>query len=164
MSASLPSKPADPTSSATAPRRRGRSVPSIAGAGAIATPALVVGLFGSGMSAASAATNPATAFTAYQKCLAKHGVKMPTGPGGQGRRQGGYGQGQGGQNGQPPAGGGFHGGANLTAKQQKALKACQSKFPKGFGRGGRNGGGQGGYRQNRNGQNNATTTTAAGNA
>lgn len=149
MSAPLPSQPADPSSSGAAPRRRGRSLPSIAGAGAIATLALVVGLFGGGMSAASAATSPANALKAYQKCLASHGVKsLPRGAGGFG---GGFRRGNGGgRGGQPPSGSAASGSGaqrsapKLTSKQKKAMKACQSKLPTGGFRGGNGANGPGG--------------------
>jgi hypothetical protein len=83
-------------------------------------------------------TNPggggpsAAAFQAYRDCLSAHGVTLPARPGG-------------GQGGTPPAGqpgagaqGRF---GNLTAKQQAAMAACQSKRPaggRGFGGGGAN--------------------------
>lgn len=76
----------------------------------------------------------AAAFQAYRDCLSAHGVTLPARP-----------PGGGGQGGTPPAGqpgagaqGRF---GNLTAKQQAAMAACQSKRPtggRGFGGGGAN--------------------------
>jgi hypothetical protein len=83
----------------------------------------------------SGAPNTA-AFQAYRDCLSAHGVTLPARPGG----------GQGGTPpaGQPGAGAGAQGRfGNLTAKQQAAIAACQSKRPagaRGFGGGGANGG------------------------
>jgi hypothetical protein len=80
--------------------------------------------------------------TAFNTCLAQHGVKLPgRPPGGGGGGAGGGGGGGGGGNGQPPAGGPGGGGgggfANLTAAQRAAFTACRSKLPAG----GRFGGG-----------------------
>ena len=151
MSVPLPSQPADPVSSEAAPRRRDRSVPTIAGAGAIAMLALLVGLFSGGMSSASAAASPANALKAYQQCLASHGVKgLPRGAGGfAGGSRGGIGgsQGGGGNGGQPSGGSAPGGGAprtapKLTSRQKKAVKACRSMLPTG-GFGGGNGANRG---------------------
>lgn len=77
------------------------------------------------------------AFQAYRACLTAHGVTLPGRPGG-------------GQGGTPPAGQRPNGGARpqgrfgqLTAKQQQAVTACQSKRlagGRGFGGGNANGG------------------------
>ncbi|MCU1456219.1 MAG: hypothetical protein JWL73_311 [Actinomycetia bacterium] len=152
MSAPQPTQPADPAPGDAGPPRHGRSVPAIAGIGAIATLALVVGLFGGGMAVASAATSPANALKAYQKCLANHGVKnLPRGAGGFGRGAGGT---------RPPTSSAPTNSTaptpprtapKLTSKQKKAMKACQSKLPKrgtgapgGAAPGGGPGGGPGG--------------------
>jgi hypothetical protein len=134
-------------------------LPTIAGVGSVAMLALLVGLFAGGMTAASAATSPANALKAYQKCLASHGVKnLPRGAGGFGGGGfgGGFGRGQNGPNGQGAQGGEAPSGSaptngtrpaapKLTSKQKKAVKACQSKLPKGGFRGGAGGpGGPGG--------------------
>jgi hypothetical protein len=75
------------------------------------------------------------AFQAYRDCLSAHGVTLPARPGG--------GQGGAPPAGQPGAGAGPGRFGNLTAKQQAAIAACQSKRPagaRGFGGGGANGG------------------------
>jgi hypothetical protein len=78
----------------------------------------------------------ASAFQAFRDCLTAHGVTLPARPAG-----GAGGPPTGGQppaNGAPPAGGRF---GNLTAKQQAAVTACQSKRPTGgFGGGNARGG------------------------
>jgi hypothetical protein len=77
----------------------------------------------------------AAAFQAYRDCLSAHGVTLPARPGG--------GQGGAPPAGQPGAGAGPGRFGNLTAKQQAAIAACQSKRPagaRGFGGGGANGG------------------------
>jgi hypothetical protein len=85
----------------------------------------------------------AAAFQAYRDCLSAHGVTLPARPGG---GQGGTppaGQPPASTPGAPGAGGGPQGRfGNLTAKQQAAITACQSKRPagaRGFGGGGANG-------------------------
>lgn len=116
----------------------------LAGATAVAAVAIVAAGCGSNgsPSASSATTTTATApgtgggantadRTAFNACMAQHGVKLP------GRPPGGGG---GGGNGQPPAGrpgGGGGGFANMTAAQRAAFTACRSKLPAG----GRPGGG-----------------------
>jgi hypothetical protein len=119
----------------------------VAGAAAVAAVAIVAsGCGASGSPSASSATTTTTTTTgtgantadrtAFNTCLAQHGVTLP------GRPPGG-GAGGGGGNGQPPAGGPGGGGgglANLTAAQRQAFTACRSKLPSG----GRFGGGPGG--------------------
>jgi hypothetical protein len=116
----------------------------VAGAAAVAAVAIVAAGCGSATSpsASSATTTTTTApgtgantadRTAFNACLAQHGVTLPSRPPGGG--------GGGGGNGQPPAGG-FGGGgggglANLTAAQRQAFTACRSQLPGG----GRPGGG-----------------------
>lgn len=88
------------------------------------------------------AGNRQAAFAAYTKCLASHGVKLPTGDFG---RRGAGANGtppSGGQTGTPPANGGQRRGfgqtppAGVSAKKWAAAqKACASKRPK-FGGGG----------------------------
>jgi len=106
------------------------------GAALLVALALVVAGCGSSSSSASSpsptSTVPANAgnraASAFNTCLAQHGVKLPAGFGSNGRPpQGGAGQPpQGGQvpqgGGQPPA---------FSAKQQKAFSACRSKLPAG---------------------------------
>jgi len=128
--------------------------------GAIGLAALAAGCGGgSGASAAAAAgtttgtttaapgggPNPnSAAFQVYRDCLSAHGVTLPARPGGP---QGGTppaGQPPASTTGTPPAGAGPQGRfGQLTAKQRKALTACQSKRPagaRGFGGGNANGG------------------------
>jgi hypothetical protein len=116
--------------------------------GAICLAVLAAGCGGGSSSnaAASASTTTGTtttapggggfnsaAFQAYRDCLSAHGATLPARP-------------PSGQGGTPPAGGG--GGpqgrfGQLTAKQQAAITACQSKRPaggRGFGGGNANGG------------------------
>jgi hypothetical protein len=118
-----------------------------AGATAVAAVAIVAagcGSNGSPSAASAPTTTTATSTTpgggantanrtAFNTCLAQHGVKLPGRPPGGG--------GGGGGNGQPPAGGPGGGGgggfANLTAAQRAAFTACRSKLPAG----GRPGGG-----------------------
>jgi hypothetical protein len=111
----------------------------VAGAAAVAAVAIVAAGCGSSSSpSASSATTTTTTTgsgantadrTAFNACLAQHGVKPPARP-------------SGGGNGQPPAGrpggGGGGGLANLTAAQRQAFTACRSKLPGGGfpGRGG----------------------------
>jgi hypothetical protein len=123
-------------------------VRSAAVVGAIGLAALAAGCGGgSGSNAAAPATTQtgttttttpsnggpnAAAFQAYRECLSAHGVTLPARP-------------PGGQGGTPPAGGAGPQGrfGQLTAKQQAAATACQSKRPaggRGFGRGNANGG------------------------
>jgi hypothetical protein len=113
----------------------------VAGAAAVAAVAIVAaGCGASGSPSASSATTTTTTTTpgpggantadrtAFNACLAQHGVTLPARPAG------------GGGNGQPPAGGPGGGGgglANLTAAQRQAFTACRSKLPAG----GRPGGG-----------------------
>jgi hypothetical protein len=109
----------------------------VAGAAAVAAVAIVAAGCGSSSSPSAASATTATTTTtptgsgastanrtAFNTCLAQHGVKLP------GRPPGG-----GGGNGQPPAGGGRPGGgggfANLTAAQRAAFTACRSKLPAG---------------------------------
>jgi hypothetical protein len=103
------------------------SSPSASSAGATTTTTTTPG---SGANGAGANTADRTAFNA---CLAQHGVTLPSRP---------PGGGGGGGNGQPPAGGPGGGGgglANLTAAQRAAFTACRSKLPaRGFGGGGGN--------------------------
>jgi hypothetical protein len=125
----------------------------VAGAAAVGALAIVAAGCGSSgsPSAASATTTTTTTTTtpgsgantanrtAFNACLAQHGVKLSGRPPG------------GGGNGQPPAGGAGGGGgggfANLTAAQRAAFTACRSKLPAGgFGRGA--GAGGGGNRSN----------------
>lgn len=129
----------------------------VAGATAVGALAIVAAGCGSSGSptAASATTTTTTTTTstpgsgantanrtAFNTCLAQHGVKLSGRPPG------------GGGNGQPPAGGAGGGGggggfANLTAAQRAAFTACRSKLPAGgFGRGAGAGGGGGGNRSN----------------
>ncbi|MFL5964875.1 MAG: hypothetical protein ACJ757_18545 [Gaiellaceae bacterium] len=122
----------------------GRSPLRIAGAAAIAALAVVAaGCGGSSSPSASSGTTTTTTTgsgastadrTAFNTCLAQHGVKLPNRPAGGG-------------NGQPPAGGPGGGGggglANLTAAQRQAFTACRSKLP-GGGFPGRGAGGGGG--------------------
>ncbi|MCW2963511.1 MAG: hypothetical protein JWO17_763 [Actinomycetia bacterium] len=118
-----------------------------AGATAVAAVAIVAAGCGSnGSPSASSATTTTTATapgtgggantadrTAFNACLAQHGVTLPARP---------PGGGGGGGNGQPPAGGPGGGGfANLTAAQRAAFTACRSKLPAGGFGGGRPGGG-----------------------
>jgi hypothetical protein len=73
----------------------------------------------------------ASAFQAFRDCLTAHGVTLPARPAGGGG-------GQPPANGTRPPGGRF---GNLTAKQQAAMTACQSKRPAGgFGGGNARGG------------------------
>jgi hypothetical protein len=107
----------------------------VAGAAAVAAVAIVAAGCGSSSPSASSATTTTTGSgantadrTAFNACLAQHGVTLPGRPSG------------GGGNGQPPAGrpgGGGGGLANLTAAQRQAFTACRSKLPAG----GRPGGG-----------------------
>jgi hypothetical protein len=69
----------------------------------------------------------ASAFQAFRDCLTAHGVTLPARPAGGGGGQPPTG-GQPPANGTRPAGGRF---GNLTAKQQAAMTACQSKRPTG---------------------------------
>jgi hypothetical protein len=79
----------------------------------------------------------ASAFQAFRECLTAHGVTLPARPAGGGGGQPPTG-GQPPANGARPAGGRF---GNLTAKQQAAVTACQSKRPAGgFGGGNARGG------------------------
>jgi hypothetical protein len=79
----------------------------------------------------------AAAFKAFRDCLTAHGVTLPARPAGGGGGQPPTG-GQPPANGTRPAGGRF---GNLTAKQQAAMTACQSKRPAGgFGGGNARGG------------------------
>ena len=79
----------------------------------------------------------ASAFQAFRECLTAHGVTLPARPAGGGGGQPPTG-GQPPANGTRPAGGRF---GNLTAKQQAAVTACQSKRPAGgFGGGNARGG------------------------
>jgi hypothetical protein len=118
----------------------------VAGAAAVAAVAIVAAGCGAATSpSASSATTTTTTTpgtgantadrTAFNACLAQHGVTLPARPPGGGG-------GGGGGNGQPPAGGPGGGGggglANLTAAQRQAFTACRSKLPAG---GGRPGGG-----------------------
>jgi hypothetical protein len=115
----------------------------IAGATAVAAVAIVAAGCGSnGSPSAAPATTTTTATgtgggantadrTAFNTCLAQHGVKLTGRPPGGG----------GGGNGQPPAGGPGGGGggggfANMTAAQRAAFTACRSKLPAGAGPGG----------------------------
>jgi hypothetical protein len=125
-------------------------------AGAVAVSALAIVAAGCGgsssPSAASATTTTTTTTTtgsgastanrtAFNTCLAQHGVKLPARPAGGGG---------GGGNGQPPAGGPGGGGgglANLSAAQRQAFTACRSKLP-GGGFAGRGAGGAGGNASN----------------
>ena len=96
-----------------------------------------------GTTPGAAAGGNAAAFQAYRDCLAAHGVTLPARPGGGQGAGAGAGGGQPPANGAPPTGGGPQGRfGNLTAKQQAAMTACQSKRPAGggFGRGNPNGG------------------------
>jgi hypothetical protein len=118
----------------------GRNALRVTGAAAVAAVAIVAAGCGSnGSPSASSATTTTTTTgagantadrTAFNTCLAQHGVKLPARPAGGG-------------NGQPPAGGPGGGGggglANLTAAQRQAFTACRSKLPAG----GRLGGGAG---------------------
>jgi hypothetical protein len=117
----------------------------VAGAATVAAVAIVATGCGSATSpSASSATTTTTNTTApggattadrtaFNACLAQHGVTLPSRPAG------------GGGNGQPPAGGGGGGGggglANLTAAQRAAFTACRSKLPAGGGFGGGRAGG-----------------------
>ena len=129
-----------------------RSVLTVCALGAICLAVLAAGCGGGSSSnaAASASTTNGTtttapggggfnsaAFQAYRDCLSAHGVTLPArSPNG---RQGGTPP-----TGTPPAGGGPQGRlGNLTAKQQAAVTACQSKRPAG-GRGFPGGNGNGG--------------------
>jgi hypothetical protein len=102
------------------------------GSGASAAPPSTTN--GTTMTAPGGASPNAAAFQAYRDCLSAHGVTLPARPAG-------------GQGGTPPAGQPGTGGpqgrfGNLTAKQQAAMTACQSKRPaggRGFGGGGANG-------------------------
>lgn len=79
----------------------------------------------------------AASFQAFRDCLTAHGVTLPARPAGGGGGQPPTG-GQPPANGTRPAGGRF---GNLTAKQQAAVTACQSKRPAGgFGGGNARGG------------------------
>jgi hypothetical protein len=126
----------------------GRNGLRVAGAAAVAAVAIVAAGCGSnGSPSASSASTTTTASgsgantgdrTAFNQCLAQHGVKLPSRP-------------PGGGNGQRPAGG-FGGGdggglANLTAAQRQAFTACRSELPAG-GRPGGGGGGAGGGQSN----------------
>jgi hypothetical protein len=113
-----------------------------AGATAVAAVAIVAAGCGSnGSPSASSATTTTTSTapgagantadrTAFNACLAQHGVTLPGRP-------------PGGGTGQPPAGGSGGGGgfANLTAAQRSAFTACRSKLPAGGFGGGRPRGG-----------------------
>jgi hypothetical protein len=120
----------------------------VAGAATVAAVAIVAAGCGSSSSpSASSATTTTTTTTpggantadrtAFNACLAQHGVTLPARPAGGGG-------GGGGGNGQPPAGGPGGGGggglANLTAAQRSAFTACRSKLPAGGGFGGGGGG------------------------
>jgi hypothetical protein len=110
-------------------------------------------------SKSSTTTTTKASFAAYQACLKKNGVTLPTGRGGFGGRFGRTGTGTTGTftrpNGTSTTGGGFGGGgfAGGNSKFAKAAKACASQLPKGahggfgaggFGGGGHFGGGAGG--------------------
>jgi hypothetical protein len=89
---------------------------------------------GSGKSGSSTA-----AMKAYETCLAKHGVKLPTGRFGSGGTQPSIPAGSGGTRSSFPAGSGT---GFSNSKVAKAEKACASLRPKGtFGLGGSGGGG-----------------------
>jgi hypothetical protein len=122
--------------------------------------ALGLAACGGGSSAKASTSGSATTTTAgggaglqnsaFTACLKQHGVTLPAGFGGGGRRggsggPGGFG-GRGGSGPRGPRGGsggrGFlGGGAGLSAAQQTAFTACRSKLPNG----GRFGGGGGGF-------------------
>lgn len=118
-------------------------------AGAVAVSALAIVAAGCGGSSSPSASSTTTTTTttgsgantanrtAFNTCLAQHGVKLPPRPAGGG-------------NGQPPAGGPGGGGgglANLSAAQRQAFTACRSKLP-GGGFPGRGAGGAGGNASN----------------
>jgi hypothetical protein len=118
------------------------------GAALIVALALVVAGCGgssssSGSSHSSTSTGPANAggqsASAFQACLAQHGVKLRSGFGNGQPPQGGGAPPQGG--GAPPQGGGQP--PSFSAKQQKAFAACRGKMPAGASAsGGFPGGGQ----------------------
>jgi hypothetical protein len=119
--------------------------------------ALALAACGGGSSKVSATgSNPTTTTTptggaaggrfdnaAFTACLKQHGVTLPAGALGFGRRGGsGGGGGRGPRGGSGGRGGGFFGGgaggAGLSSKDQAAFTACRSKLPAGgFGGGGR---------------------------
>jgi hypothetical protein len=119
-----------------------------------ATPVLAIALVASGCgsssptaaSTTSTTTTSTTATTgggsaataAFRACLAKAGVKLPSGFG-NGRPPQGGGQLPPGGAGQPPQGGQR---PSFSAKQRNALASCQSKLPAGARRGGFPGGGR----------------------
>ena len=112
--------------------------------------ALVLGLAGSsvlmaacgGSSGASTSTSGGSSTgkaSAFQSCLAKHGVTLPKGANGGGPPSGGFsgtppsgGAPPSGAGGNPPSGAGGFGG---NSKFQKAIQACASFQPKGAGGG-----------------------------
>jgi hypothetical protein len=86
-------------------------------------------------------SNFGKAFAAFQKCLAQHGVKLPSRPANGTRPSGSFPSGSfprpsGSNEGGFRPGGGFFGGGSGNSKYAKALAACRSKLPAGGFRGG----------------------------
>src|SRR5664280_456386 len=95
------------------------------------------GSSGASSSASSGSSTAKSSTSAFQSCLAKHGVTLPKGAAGGGPPSGGFsgtppsgGAPPAGAGGNPPSGaGGFGGNSNF----QKAIQACASLQPKGAG-------------------------------